>query len=70
VKLFADDTNEFVFENSSAALNQKSNFCINELNMWFIVNELSLNLTNILVMWCFYTSLVIVLNYVVVNMLL
>jgi hypothetical protein len=29
VKLFADDTSLFVFENSSAALNQKSNFCIN-----------------------------------------
>jgi hypothetical protein len=45
VKLFADDTNLFVFENSSAALNQKSNFCINELNKWFIANKLSLNFT-------------------------
>ena len=45
VKLFADDTNLFVFENSSAALNKKSNFCINELNKWFIANKLSLNLT-------------------------
>jgi hypothetical protein len=44
VKLFADDTNLFVFENSSSALNQKSNFCINELNKWIIANKLSLNL--------------------------
>jgi hypothetical protein len=68
-KLFADDAGLFVFENSSAALNEKSNFCINELNKWFVANKLRLNLTKTCYMVLSYKTL-IVLNYIVVNTLL
>jgi hypothetical protein len=44
VKLFADDTNLFIFGNSCAAINAKANLCVHELNQWFIANKLSLNL--------------------------
>jgi hypothetical protein len=40
VKLFAEDTNLFIFGNSCAAINAKANLCVHELNQWFIANKL------------------------------
>jgi len=45
IKLFADDTNLFVFGGSFSVVNQKANECLNELYRWFIANKLSLNIT-------------------------
>jgi hypothetical protein len=45
VKLFADDTNLFVFGSGFSVLNERANFCLNELCKWFTANKLSLNLT-------------------------
>jgi len=45
IKLFADDTNLFVFGESFSVVNQKANDCLNELYRWFIANKLSLNIT-------------------------
>jgi hypothetical protein len=45
VKLFADDTNLFVFGSGFSVVNQRANFCLNELCKWFTANKLSLNLT-------------------------
>ena len=45
IKLFADDTNLFVFGESFSIVNQKANDCLNDLYRWFIANKLSLNLT-------------------------
>jgi hypothetical protein len=44
VKLFADDTNLFIFDSSCVSINAEANLCVYELNQWFIVNKLSLNL--------------------------
>ena len=43
IKLFADDTNLFVFGESFSIVNQKANGCLNKLYMWFIANKPSLN---------------------------
>jgi len=45
IKLFADDTNLFVFGESFSVVNQKANECLNELYRWFNSNKLSLNIT-------------------------
>jgi hypothetical protein len=45
VKLFADDTNLFVFGNSCNLVGQNANFYVSELSKWFIANKLSLNIT-------------------------
>jgi hypothetical protein len=45
VKLFADDTNLFIFNENISIVNENANYCINLLNQWFINNKLSLNLT-------------------------
>ena len=45
VKLFADDTNIFIFSNGLADLEMKSTNCINALNNWFLSNKLTLNLS-------------------------
>lgn len=44
VKLFADDTILFVFENSYYEVNQEANYHVNELSKWFIAENLSLNI--------------------------
>jgi len=43
IKLFADDTNLFVFGEIFSVVNQKANACLNEICKWFIANKLSLN---------------------------
>ena len=45
VKLFADDTNLFIFGNRLPDLEMKSNHCLNALNNWFLSNKLTLNLS-------------------------
>jgi len=45
IKLFADDTNLFVFGESFSVVNRKANECLNELCRWIIANKLSLNIT-------------------------
>ena len=45
VKLFADDTNLFVFGNGSVDAETKSVESINALNNWFVFNKLTLNLS-------------------------
>jgi hypothetical protein len=45
VKLFADDTNLFVFGRAFSVVNQRVNFCLNELCKWFTASKPSLNLT-------------------------
>ena len=45
VKLFADDTNVFLFDQNSKNLSLKAADCLNKLNDWFTANKLSLNLT-------------------------
>ena len=51
VKLLADDTNLFISGLDVNILKQKSNYCIEALNQWFIVNRLHVNVdkTNIMV---------------------
>jgi len=44
VKLFADDTNMSVAGFSLTAVNQLANYSINNLNYWFVVNKLSINI--------------------------
>ena len=44
LKLFADDTNLFVFARTYAQLQQKANECLSNLQNWFIANKLSLNI--------------------------
>ena len=43
VRLFADDTNVFVFGKTMSDVFLKSNTIVAELNNWFIANKLSLN---------------------------
>ena len=45
VKLFADDTNVFLFDQNSKNLSLKAAECLNKLSDWFIANKLSFNLT-------------------------
>ena len=45
VKLFADDTNLFVFGDSLADIENQASLCVHyALNNWFVSNKLSLNL--------------------------
>ena len=43
LKLFADDTNLFVFGKTYEELEIKANECLTKMNSWFLVNKLSLN---------------------------
>ena len=45
VKLFADDTNLFISSASTDLLYQNAQACIAQLYQWFIVNQLTLNLS-------------------------
>jgi hypothetical protein len=45
IKLFADDTNIFIFSDNIEMLNQKAQNCIVQLHQWFTVNKLTLNLS-------------------------
>lgn len=45
IKLFADDTNLFIYDKDSKALCLKVTDCISRLNQWFFANKLTLNLT-------------------------
>ena len=45
VKLFADDTNLFVFGDSLADIKNQASNCVCALNNWFVSNKLSLNLS-------------------------
>jgi len=45
VKLFADDTNLFVFGDSLADIENQASNCVYALNNWFVSNKLSLNLS-------------------------
>lgn len=54
VKRFADDTNLFVFLSGFSVVNQRANFCLNELYSWFTADKSSLNLTKTCYMFFFY----------------
>jgi hypothetical protein len=45
IKLFADDTNMFIYDSNLDDAKKKAINCINKLNVWFTANKLSLNLT-------------------------
>jgi len=44
IKLFADDTNLFIFDGDSDKLTQRANNCLKDLDNWFKSNKLTLNL--------------------------
>ena len=44
LKLFADDTNLFVFGKSFIETGTNTNLFLNNLNNWFLANKLSLNI--------------------------
>jgi len=44
IKLFADDTNLFIFDGDSDKLTQRANNCLKELDNWFKANKLALSL--------------------------
>ena len=44
VKLYADDTNLFLFDTDANNLNIKANTSLKEFNTWFEINKLSLNI--------------------------
>jgi len=44
VKLYADDTNVFMFDKDGKKLNTEANLCLQELETWFKTNKLTLNL--------------------------
>ena len=44
IKLFADDTNLFIFDGDSDKLTQRANNCLKDLDNWFKANKLTLNL--------------------------
>jgi len=50
VKLFADDTNVFLFEKDCQCLVLRATECLNRLNEWLVANRLTLNITKT----CFY----------------
>src|SRR5437867_1129914 len=43
VKLFADDTNVFIYGSNLALIEYEANICLKNLESWFNVNKLSLN---------------------------
>ena len=45
IKLFADDTNLFIFDKDSKGLCLKATDCLDKLNLWFLANKLTLNPT-------------------------
>jgi len=45
VKLFADDTNVFLFDKNRQSLCLRATECLKKLNEWLIANKLTLNLT-------------------------
>lgn len=44
IKLFADDTNVFIFGNSLTSLEYQANKCLKNLELWFNANKLSLSI--------------------------
>ena len=44
IKLFADDTNLFIFDEDSNKLTKRANNCLKDLDNWFKSNKLTLNL--------------------------
>jgi len=45
IKLFADDTNLFIFDKDSKLVCTKATDCLNKLHRWLVANRLTLNLT-------------------------
>jgi len=45
LKLFADDTNLFLYDINLASLFSSANENLKRLHKWFVVNKLSLNVT-------------------------
>ena len=43
LKLFADDTNLFLFDHNLSSLETRANSCLAKMELWFNVNKLSLN---------------------------
>lgn len=43
IKLFADDTNLFIFDSSFVQLEIRANVCLEKMHAWFVANKLSLN---------------------------
>ena len=43
LRIFADDTNLFIAGNSFNDLEVKANVCLNQMQLWFVSNKLSLN---------------------------
>ena len=48
VKLFADDTNIFIFHQDISMINIMANEYMFSLSQWFIANKLSLNIRHVL----------------------
>ena len=46
VKLFADDTNLFLYGKNLCTLFDRANTCLQHMSKWFIANRLSLNVDN------------------------
>ena len=44
IKLFADDTNVFIYSNNKALVVKQANQFINDSNCWFTANKLSINI--------------------------
>jgi len=44
LKLFADDTNLYIFSLALSDLETKCNFILKEMQTWFLANKLSLNI--------------------------
>ena len=44
LKLFADDTNLFLYASSMPLLQEKANRCLNCLSKWFVANKLTVNI--------------------------
>ena len=61
IKLFADDTNLFLFDKDSKSLGLKATECLNKLSQWFIANKLTYNLSKPAI-WFFHQIRMKILN--------
>src|SRR5437867_3903443 len=69
VKLFADDTNVFIYGSNLALIEYEANICLKNLESWFNVNKLSLNVekTCYAIFNCSNTSSDVTLNLIINN---
>ena len=44
LKMFADDTNLFIFGSNISVIETEANICLKNMELWFIANKLSLNI--------------------------